>query len=80
VIDHLVERELTLHGGRFRYLAASRPERADAPLMVLLHGFPDHPRSFGPVMARMVEAGYRVVAPWMRGCHPSVRRGPYDVG
>jgi pimeloyl-ACP methyl ester carboxylesterase len=80
VIDHLVERELALPGGRFRYLAASRPERADAPLVVLLHGFPDHPRSFGPVMARMGEAGYRAVAPWMRGYHPSVRRGPYDMG
>lgn len=80
VIDRLVEREVTLPGGRFRYLYAAPPGRADAPLVLLLHGFPDHPRSFGPVMARLVEAGYRVAAPWMRGYHPSVKQGPYDIG
>jgi pimeloyl-ACP methyl ester carboxylesterase len=80
VIDRMVEHEVTLPGGVFRYLGASPPARADAPLVVLLHGFPDHPPSFVPVMARLVEAGYRVAAPWMRGYHPSVRRGPYDIG
>lgn len=80
IIDRLVEREVSLPGGAFHYLYAAPPGLPDAPLVLLLHGFPDHPRSFGPVMARMAEAGYRVVAPWMRGYHPSVRRGPYDVG
>ena len=63
-------------GGRFQYLAAGAP---NAPLVLCLHGFPDHPPSFGPLMARLVEAGYRVVAPWMRGYSPSVDRGPYHV-
>lgn len=80
LVDHLVEQEVTLPGGVFHTLGAAPRGREDAPLVVLLHGFPDHPHSFRPVMARMVEAGYRVVAPWMRGYHPSVRRGPYDIG
>lgn len=44
---------------------------AEAPLALCLHGFPDHPmtwRHLGPSLAR---AGYRVVAPWMRGYAPT---------
>jgi pimeloyl-ACP methyl ester carboxylesterase len=44
-----------------------------APLVLCLHGFPDSPGSFdhlGPALAR---AGYRVVAPWMRGYYPTTR-------
>ncbi len=48
-------------------------------MVMLLHGFPDHPRSFGPVMARLVDTGYRVVAPWMRGYYPSILDGPYHL-
>jgi pimeloyl-ACP methyl ester carboxylesterase len=75
----LIEREVALPGGTFRYLGAAPPGRAAAPLVILLHGFPDHPRSFAPVMMDMLAAGYRVAAPWMRGYYPSVRRGPYDI-
>ncbi|WP_428263311.1 alpha/beta fold hydrolase [Haliangium sp.] len=75
----VVERDVALPSGTFHCLAAAPPGRDDAPLVLLLHGFPDHPRSFGPVMARLVEAGYRVAAPWMRGYHPSVLHGPYDL-
>jgi pimeloyl-ACP methyl ester carboxylesterase len=75
----VVERDVALPGGTFHYLAASPHGREDAPLVLVLHGFPDHPLTFRPVIARLVEAGYRVVAPWMRGYHPSVRRGPYHI-
>ncbi len=51
----------------------------DAPLVLCLHGFPDHPPSFVPLCDRLARAGYRTVAPWMRGYAPSVAGGPYDV-
>lgn len=61
-------------GGRFAYLAAG-PE--GGPLVVCLHGFPDHAESFAPLLARLAAAGHRAVAPWMRGYAPSVLDGPY---
>lgn len=62
--------------GRFAYLAAGDP---DAPLVLCAHGFPDHAPSFLPLMAHLARAGYRAVAPWMRGYVPSVGQGPYHV-
>ncbi|MFS8097303.1 alpha/beta hydrolase [Lentzea alba] len=41
------------------------------PIVVCWHGFPDHPESFGPLAERLVGAGRRVVAPFLRGHHPS---------
>ncbi len=62
-------------GERFAYLAAG-PARG--PLVVCLHGFPDHAESFLPLIARLAAAGYRAIAPWMRGYAPSTLAGPYD--
>ncbi len=39
--------------------------------MLCLHGFPDTAWSFVPVMQRLADAGYRVVAPFMRGYLPT---------
>lgn len=63
-------------GGEFHYLHAGESDR---PLVLCLHGFPDHPPTFEPLMAELVAAGYRVAAPWMRGYAPSVASGPYDL-
>jgi pimeloyl-ACP methyl ester carboxylesterase len=60
--------------GRFAYLAAGP---GDGRVVVCLHGFPDHAESFAPLLARLGAAGYRAVAPWMRGYSPSVASGPY---
>jgi pimeloyl-ACP methyl ester carboxylesterase len=62
-------------GGRFACLADG-PE--DGRLVVCLHGFPDHAESFAPLISRLAAAGYRAVAPWMRGYAPSTLVGPYD--
>ncbi|SES16076.1 Pimeloyl-ACP methyl ester carboxylesterase [Lentzea xinjiangensis] len=43
----------------------------EGPLVVCWHGFPDHPLSFGPLAERLVAAGRRVVAPFLRGHHPA---------
>jgi len=52
----------------------------EMPLVVCLHGFPDHPMSFEWLMGSLAEAGYHAVAPWMRGYSPSTTEGPFDVG
>ena len=41
------------------------------PLVLCMHGFPDTPQSFRHQVAPLVEAGYRVVTPYMRGYAPS---------
>lgn len=46
------------------------------PLVLLLHGFPDHPPSFVALAQHLEGAGYRCVAPYLRGYAPSTRRGP----
>jgi pimeloyl-ACP methyl ester carboxylesterase len=65
---------VTVGRERFAYLADG-DERA--PLVLCLHGFPDHPPSFRPLMARLAAAGWRAVAPWMRGYAPSTLSGPF---
>ena len=51
----------------------------DAPLVMCLHGFPDCPWSYAKVLRELADAGYRGVAPWMRGYAPSPTTGPKDV-
>jgi pimeloyl-ACP methyl ester carboxylesterase len=62
--------------GTFPALAAG-PE--DGPLVLLLHGFPDLPTSYRPVIARLAAAGLRAVAPRARGYHPAPMEGPFDL-
>ncbi len=52
---------------------------ADGPLVLCLHGFPDVPATWDPVMERLADAGYRCAAPYLRGYAPSTTRGPFDV-
>jgi pimeloyl-ACP methyl ester carboxylesterase len=65
-----------LPGGRFAWLEAGP---AEAEVALCLHGFPDHPRTFEPLLEPLLGAGYRVVAPWIRGYSPSVTSGPYHA-
>lgn len=50
---------LTLHGTLYG--------EAHAPLVVLIHGFPDTPHSWDHVYPLLVKAGYQVFVPWLRG-------------
>jgi pimeloyl-ACP methyl ester carboxylesterase len=63
-------------GGRF---AALRAGRRGAPLVIVAHGFPDHPVTFAPVVEAIAGAGYEVIAPWLRGYAPSTLEGPFDI-
>lgn len=51
--------------------AVQRSGPRDAPLALLVHGFPDTPATWRHLTPRLVEAGYRVVAPWTRGYAPT---------
>lgn len=43
----------------------------NGPLALCLHGFPDHPGTFRHLLPRLAEAGFRAVAPWLRGYPPT---------
>lgn len=54
----------------------------DAPIALCLHGFPDTAHGFRAVAPALAGAGYRVVAPFMRGYAPSslASDGAYHLG
>jgi len=56
------------HGIRFAYLEAGP---SDGPLALCLHGFPDHAPTWESLLADLGAAGFRAVAPWLRGYAPS---------
>lgn len=58
--------ELEANGLRFTAHAAGQ-----GPLVLCLHGFPDHARSFRHQIRPLLDAGYRVVVPYMRGYAPT---------
>ena len=45
--------------------------RPDAPVVMLLHGFPDDARAWDEVAPRLAGAGYRVIVPYLRGYGPT---------
>lgn len=54
------------NGIEFAYI-----ERGEGPLVLCLHGFPDHALTWEPLLEALAEAGFRGVAPWMRGYPPT---------
>lgn len=54
------------NGLRFAYL-----EAGTGPLVLLLHGFPDTAHTWDRALPALADAGFRAVAPFMRGYHPS---------
>lgn len=67
--------EVTANGLRFAYL-----EEGGGPLLLLLHGYPDNAWSWEKQIPVFANAGYRVVAPFLRGYPPSEipTQGYYD--
>ena len=70
-------KRLRANGIDFAYL-----DNGAGPLVLLLHGFPDSARSWSYQMPALAAAGYRAVAPYLRGYPPSEvpREGFYDMG
>jgi pimeloyl-ACP methyl ester carboxylesterase len=69
---------LTTQRGRFAALRWESPGTRH-PLLVLLHGFPDHPPNFAPLAEALVARGFTVVAPWLRGYSPSPCTGDFTI-
>lgn len=46
-------------------------EAGAGPLVLMLHGYPDNAWTWEHQIPPLVEAGYRVVAPFLRGCPPT---------
>lgn len=53
-------------GVEFHYL-----EAGSGPLALCLHGFPDSPWTYRYLLPHLAQAGYRAVAPFMRGYAPT---------
>jgi pimeloyl-ACP methyl ester carboxylesterase len=66
---HSTANEFTLHQINAGLLNVGYVDegRTDAPVVVLLHGWPYDIHSFVDVTPRLVSAGYRVIVPYLRG-------------
>lgn len=56
-------------------LSFSAIDRGEGPVVLLLHGFPDTHHTWQYQIEALVAAGYRCIAPVMRGYEPSSQRG-----
>lgn len=65
-MDEFRSGQVRANGLRFALL-----EAGDGPLVLCLHGFPDHARSFRHQLPALAAAGFRAVAPFMRGYAPT---------
>lgn len=67
--------KITANGVKFAYL-----EQGTGPLVLLVHGFPDTAHTWDATMAAVAAAGFRAVAPFTRGYHPTEvpADGKYD--
>jgi len=75
--------QLTLPNGplTFSALGCGMAANAGRPLVLCLHGFPDNPQTFKHQLPALADAGYRAIAPTLRGYEPSSQPadGDYTV-
>jgi pimeloyl-ACP methyl ester carboxylesterase len=62
----IVEGRVSANGVDFVYLSCG-----DGPLALCLHGFPDSAHTWRDLLPALADAGYRAVAPFMRGYAPT---------
>ena len=60
------QRQVQANGVDFAYLSSG-----DGPLALCLHGFPDSAHTWRDLLPALAEAGFRAVAPFMRGYAPT---------
>ena len=72
------EQRITANGIDF----ALRTCGASGPLALCLHGFPDTAHTWDRLLPQLADAGFRAVAPWMRGYAPTSLSpdGDYSIG
>jgi len=61
---------ITLHANGLAFSALARGE-GPGPVVLCLHGFPDDLRSFRHQLPALADAGFRAIAPRLRGYEPS---------
>lgn len=59
-------KHIEVNGQSLAYL-----EQGEGPLVICLHGFPDSAYSYAGMLPVLAAAGYRAVAPFLRGYYPS---------
>jgi len=72
-------RTVAANGTEFAYFEAGP---GDGPLALCLHGFPDTAHTWRHLLPRLADAGFRAVAPNMRGYAPTLvpSDGRFDTG
>ena len=75
----ITQHQIEANGLTFATLAAGDP---DVPLALCLHGFPDSAWTWRHLLPSLAAAGYRAVAPWLRGYAPTTvpADGHYQAG
>ncbi len=74
----MAPRELRLRANGLEFFALDEGPQ-DGPAVLLLHGFPELSRSWRRQLAALGAAGWRAVAPDLRGYGQSGKDGPYDL-
>jgi pimeloyl-ACP methyl ester carboxylesterase len=74
----IAQASLEVNGVEFAYLAVGD----DGPLALCLHGYPDSAHTWTALLLELAGAGYRAVAPFMRGYSPTAvpADGRYQTG
>jgi pimeloyl-ACP methyl ester carboxylesterase len=72
------EHRVTANGIDIAYLACGD----EGPLALCLHGFPDSAWTWRHLLPELADAGFRAVAPWLRGYAPTSLdpKGRYQIG
>lgn len=70
----VTHRYVTVNGIQMHYV-----EQGSGPLVLLLHGFPENWWTWRYQLQALAEAGFRVVAPDLRGYNDTDKQGPYDL-
>ena len=69
--ERVYQPEQGIHTAAVNGLELAYFEAGEGPLVLLLHGFPDTPHTWDAIAPQLASAGYRTVAPFMRGYAPT---------
>jgi pimeloyl-ACP methyl ester carboxylesterase len=73
------ELQVTHHFVQLPHLRLHYVEAGHGPLVILLHGFPETWWSWRYQVQPLVDAGFRVIAPDLRGFGETDKHGPFDL-
>src|SRR3954469_497709 len=71
--------QVTHHFAQLGSLRMHYVARGEGPTVLLLHGFPETWWCWRHQIAQLADAGFRVVAPDLRGYGETDKQGPYDL-